>query len=37
MRSPASPRALALAVALYSYVTWFGMAAFGRRDMGRAG
>jgi hypothetical protein len=28
---PASPRALALAVALYSYVTWFGMAAFGRR------
>jgi hypothetical protein len=27
---PASPRALALAVALYSYVTWFGMAAFGR-------
>ena len=33
---PGSPRALALAVALYSYVTWFGMAAFGRRDMGRA-
>ncbi len=28
---PASPRALALAVALYSYVTWFGMAAYGRR------
>ena len=28
---PASPRALALAVALYSYMTWFGMAAFGRR------
>ena len=28
---PASPRALALAVALYSYTTWFGMAAFGRR------
>ena len=28
---PASPRALALAIALYSYVTWFGMAAFGRR------
>jgi hypothetical protein len=27
---PASPRALALAIALYSYVTWFGMAAFGR-------
>ena len=28
---PAAPRALALAIALYSYVTWFGMAAFGRR------
>ena len=28
---PASPRALALAIALYSYVTWFGMAAVGRR------
>jgi hypothetical protein len=28
---PASPRALALAVALYSYAMWFGMAAFGRR------
>jgi hypothetical protein len=28
---PANPRALALAVALYSYVTWLGMAAFGRR------
>ena len=28
---PANPRALALAVALYSYVTWFGMAAVGRR------
>ena len=27
---PASPRALALAIALYSYLTWFGMAAFGR-------
>jgi len=27
---PASPRALALATGLYSYVTWFGMAAFGR-------
>jgi hypothetical protein len=27
---PASPRALALAIGLYSYVTWFGMAAFGR-------
>ncbi len=29
---PASPRALALAVALYSYAMWFGMAAFGRRE-----
>ena len=29
---PASPRALALAIALYSYLTWFGMAAFGRRE-----
>ena len=28
---PASPRALALAIALYSYVVWFGMAAYGRR------
>lgn len=28
---PANPRALALAIALYSYLTWFGMAAFGRR------
>lgn len=28
---PANPRALALAIALYSYVTWFGMAAYGRR------
>jgi len=28
---PSSPRALALAIALYSYVTWFGMAAYGRR------
>ena len=27
---PASPRALALAIALYSYAMWFGMAAFGR-------
>lgn len=36
---PASPRALALALALYSYVTWFGMAAFGREmwlDRGEA-
>ena len=29
---PANPRSLALAVALYSYVTWFGMATFGRRS-----
>jgi hypothetical protein len=28
---PANPRSLALAVALYSYAMWFGMAAFGRR------
>ena len=28
---PANPRALALAIALYSYAMWFGMAAFGRR------
>ena len=28
---PADPRSLALAIALYSYVTWFGMATFGRR------
>jgi hypothetical protein len=28
---PASPRALALAIALYSYAMWFGMAAFGRK------
>jgi len=28
---PASPRVLALAIALYSYVTWFGMAVVGRR------
>ncbi len=27
---PANPRSLALAVALYSYVTWFGMATFGQ-------
>lgn len=26
---PAAPRALAFAIALYSYTTWFGMAAFG--------
>jgi hypothetical protein len=29
---PASPRALAVAIALYSYVMWFGMAAYGRRE-----
>jgi hypothetical protein len=28
---PANPRVLALAIALYSYVTWFGMAAVGRQ------
>ena len=28
---PASPRALALAIALYSYAMWFGMAAYGRQ------
>jgi hypothetical protein len=28
---PANPRALALAIALYSYAMWFGMAAVGRR------
>ena len=28
---PSSPRALALAIALYSYAMWFGMAAFGRK------
>jgi hypothetical protein len=28
---PASPRALALAIALYSYSMWFGMAAYGRQ------
>jgi hypothetical protein len=36
---PASPRALALAIALYTYVTFFGMAAFGRErwlDRGEA-
>lgn len=29
---PASPRALALAIALYSYAAWLGMAVFGRRE-----
>ncbi len=28
---PASPRALALAIAVYSYAMWFGMAAYGRQ------
>jgi hypothetical protein len=28
---PGSPRALAVAIAIYSYAMWFGMAAFGRR------
>jgi len=34
---PASPRALALAIALYSYATWFGMAAYGRRTWAERG
>ena len=34
---PANPRALALAIALYSYVTWFGMAAYGRRTWSEHG
>jgi FtsH-binding integral membrane protein len=34
---PASPRALALAIALYSYVTFFAMAAFGRETWLRQG
>lgn len=34
---PASPRALALAIALYSYITWFGMAAYGRRTWSESG
>ena len=34
---PANPRSLALAVALYSYVTWFGMATFGRRKWAEHG
>jgi hypothetical protein len=29
---PANPRSLALAIALYSYAMWFGMAAVGRRE-----
>jgi hypothetical protein len=34
---PASPRALALAIALYSYAMWFGMAAYGRRGWSEHG
>jgi hypothetical protein len=34
---PANPRSLALAIALYSYVSWFGMAAFGRELWTRHG
>ncbi len=34
---PANPRVLALAIALYSYVTWFGMAAYGRRTWSEHG
>jgi hypothetical protein len=34
---PANARALALAIALYSYVNWFGMAAFGRETWRRSG
>jgi hypothetical protein len=34
---PASPRPLALAIALYSYTMWFGMAAYGRRDWTEGG
>ncbi len=34
---PASPRALALAIALYSYVTWFGMAAYSRKTWSEHG
>ena len=34
---PADPRALALAIALYSYAMWFGMAAFGRRTWNEHG
>ncbi|MDQ3066230.1 MAG: fenitrothion hydrolase [Actinomycetota bacterium] len=34
---PASPRALALAVAIYSYTMWFGMAAVGRREWSEKG
>jgi hypothetical protein len=34
---PANPRALALAIALYSYAMWFGMAAVGRRTWTTSG
>lgn len=34
---PANPRALALAIALYSYTMWFGMAAYGRRAWTESG
>jgi hypothetical protein len=34
---PASPRALAFAIALYTYVALFGMAAFGRETWDRTG
>lgn len=34
---PSSPRALAVAIALYSYVTLFGMAAFGRETWSSRG
>ena len=34
---PGNPRALALAIALYSYAMWFGMAAYGRRTWDRHG
>ncbi len=34
---PANPRALALAIAIYSYTAWFGMAAYGRRAWSEGG
>ncbi len=34
---PANPRALALAIAIYSYAAWFGMAAYGRRAWSEGG
>jgi hypothetical protein len=33
----ANPRALALAIAVYSYAMWIGMAAFGRREWDESG